>query len=151
MTWRKVDITDLSQIMTQEFGPPMPTLSKTSQQRLSTCDPRLQVIVIAAIKRIDFTVLCGHRGQQDQDDAVARGFSKTPWPKSKHNSLPSAAVDLAPYPIDWHNLDRFKALAMIMIDEAHKAGTKIRWGGDFNRNGLPDDKFIDMPHFELDE
>ena len=129
----------------------MHKLSKTSLDRLKTCDPRLQDVVSAAINRIDFAVLCGHRGKQDQDDAVARGFSKTPWPKSKHNLIPSKAVDLAPYPIDWQNLDRFKALAMVMMDEAAKLHVKIVWGADWNKNGLPDDKFKDYPHFQLDE
>ena len=126
----------------------MPTFSKLSLQRLATCDQRLQDVCHAAIKRIDFTVLCGFRNKQDQNDAFERGFSKVKWPNGRHNKQPSQAVDLAPFPIDWKNLDRFKALAMIMLDEATKLHVKITWGGDFNQNGLPDDKFIDMPHFQ---
>lgn len=129
----------------------MPTFGKTSVKRLATCDARLQMIANAAIKRIDFTVLCGHRGEQEQNDAFERGTSKLKFPHSKHNKKPSRAMDLAPYPINWDDLDRFKALAMIVLDEATKLGVKIRWGGDFNRNGLPDDKFKDLPHFEIDE
>jgi hypothetical protein len=117
-----------------------------------TCDVRLQNIVKAAIERIDFTVLCGHRGEQEQNDAYEQGRSKLRWPQSKHNKVPSLAVDLAPYPIDWHNLDRFKAVAMVMIDEAKKLNVPLRWGGDFNRDGnLHNDRFVDAPHFQIDE
>jgi peptidoglycan L-alanyl-D-glutamate endopeptidase CwlK len=35
--------------------------------------------------------------------------------------------------------------------EAGRIGRSLglRWGGDFNDNGKADDKFVDMPHFEL--
>ena len=129
----------------------MPTFSRRSLERLETCDHRLRAVVKRAITRMDFTVLCGHRTKEEQNDAYERGTSKLRWPQSKHNKTPSLAVDLAPYPIDWDNLDRFRELAAIMLDEAQKLGVKLRWGGDFNQNGKPDDKFVDMPHFELIE
>lgn len=130
----------------------MPTLSKLSLQRLETCDQRLQDVVKAAIKRIDFTVLCGFRNKQDQNDAFERGFSKVKWPNGRHNKQPSQAVDLAPYPIDWRNLDRFKAMMMIVKDEGAKLNVPLRFGMDFNQNDIiGDDKFIDWPHVEIDE
>lgn len=130
----------------------MSTLSQRSLDKLHTCDTRLQDVVRAAIKRIDFTVLCGHRGENEQNDAFERGFSKLRWPKSKHNSNPSKAVDLAPYPINWEDIGRFKALGIIMVDEARKLHVPLRWGADWNRNGnLSDDKLKDWPHFELDD
>ena len=129
----------------------MPSFSRVSLARLATCDSRLQSVCHAAIERIDFTVLCGFRNERDQNDAFERGFSKVKWPNGRHNKMPSQAVDLAPYPINWSDIDRFKALAMVMLDEAKALGVKLRWGGDFNRNGLSDDKFGDMPHFEIDQ
>ena len=30
-----------------------------------------------------------------------------------------------------------------------RLGLSLRWGGDFNCNGIADDKFVDMPHIEL--
>lgn len=129
----------------------MPTFSKKSVDRLETCDHRIQMVLKRAITRYDFTVLCGHRNKQEQNDAFERGASKLRWPQSKHNRVPSMAVDVAPFPIDWDNLDRFRELAAVILDEANKLGIKLRWGGDFNMNGRPDDKFIDMPHFELIE
>lgn len=130
----------------------MPKFSTISRQRLATCDPRLQHIANAAIVRFDFSVLCGHRGKEEQNDAVERGTSKLKWPNSKHNTEPSRAMDLAPYPIDWDNIARFIALADIVLEEAKKRNVKIRWGADWNRNGeWRDEKFRDWPHFELDE
>lgn len=130
----------------------MPHLSPRSFIKLTTCDDRLVKVVQAAIQRIDFTVLCGFRGEEEQNDAFERGASKLRWPKSKHNRSPSFAVDLAPYPIDWKNLGRFHAMAMVMMDEATKLHVPLRWGGDFNRNQVyGDDKFQDLPHFEIDE
>lgn len=130
----------------------MNAFSRRSLDRLKTCDTRLQDVCHAALKRMDFAVLCGHRGQEEQNDAFERGMSKLHWPNSKHNKTPSKAVDLAPYPINWQDTDSFKALAMIMIDEARRLHVPLRWGGDFNRNGVyGDDKFQDLPHFEIDE
>ena len=123
-----------------------------SLKRLATCDPRLQLIASRAILRIDFSVLCGHRGEEEQTLAFDRGTSQLKWPQSKHNKWPAQAFDAAPYPIDWNNLDRFKVLAMVVLDEADKLGVKVRWGADWNRNGdWRDEKFRDWPHFELDE
>lgn len=127
----------------------MPTFSRRSLARLETCDHRLQMVLKRAITRYDFTVLCGHRTKEEQQDAFERGASKLQWPRSKHNKKPSLAVDVAPFPIDWDNLERFRELAEIIMDEANKLGIKLRHGGDFNMNGKPDDKFIDMPHFEI--
>lgn len=130
----------------------MPKFSKISRQRLNTCDPRLIQICEAAIKRMDFAVICGHRDKKAQDEAFKGGFSKLKFPRSKHNKMPSLAVDLAPFPIDWKDIGRFIALADIVLDEAKKAGVKIRWGADWNRNGKwQDEKFRDWPHFEIDE
>jgi peptidoglycan L-alanyl-D-glutamate endopeptidase CwlK len=125
--------------------------SKRSLARLETCDHRLQIVMKRAIARFDFTVLCGHRSKQEQEDAYERGASKLRWPNSKHNKTPSLAVDVAPFPIDWDDLGRFREMARIIMEEADKAGIKLRWGGDFNMNGKPDDKFVDMPHFEINE
>lgn len=129
----------------------MPAFSTKSLARLETCHPSLQRIARAAIVRYDFVVLCGHRSKAEQDDAYERGASKLRWPKSKHNQAPSHAIDLAPFPIDWDDLQAFRDLARIFLEEAEKIGVKVRWGGDWNGNGKPDDKFMDMPHFELVE
>ena len=72
------------------------------------------------------------------------------YPNSKHNKLPSKAVDVAPYPIDWNDPDRFYHFAGYVRGIAEGMGIKIRWGGDWNGNfDLKDQNFYDLPHFEL--
>ena len=128
----------------------MPEFSKTSMDKLLTCHPKLIQIVGRVIKVYDITVLEGFRGQEAQTRAVAEGKSKTPWPKSKHNVLPSLAVDVAPYPVDWSDYKRFAFLAGVVFGIAYELQIKVRWGGDFNGNmKFDDERFVDSPHFEL--
>jgi len=83
-----------------------------SLSNLSTCHPDLQRLIKLVAAGIDegdlsyagvsdISVLCGYRGKAEQDKAVADGASETPWPRSKHNRLPSDAVDVVPFPIAW--------------------------------------------------
>lgn len=134
----------------------MPTFSQTSLDRLASCHPDLQKVMFRAIESTDFMVLCGHRGESDQTQAVRDGRSKVPWPKSKHNTMPSVAVDVAPYPIDWSDRERFAYLAGVIQAAADIMGIKIRWGNDWDGDGQmvprdPDERLSDMPHFELVE
>lgn len=130
----------------------MAKLGKRSMERLSTCHPDLIRVAQEAIKKgPDFTVLCGQRSREDQDKAVEDGMSKAEWPESCHNTEPSCAMDLAPWPIDWHDTGRFKLLAGYILATAHQMGVPLRWGGDWDRDyDLDDQRFVDMPHFELD-
>ena len=132
----------------------MPSFSQSSLDKLNSADPKLQMVMKEVIRHIDCTILCGHRGKEDQDHAVASGASKTPWPTSKHNSTPSRAIDVAPYPIDWSNkgkvLARFYYLAGYIKSVADSMGVQLRWGGDWDGDiDFSDQTFDDLPHFEL--
>lgn len=133
----------------------MPTFSEASKKQLETLHPDLQRVLMLAIKHFDFTIVEGHRGQKAQDEAFAKGLSKVKWPNGNHNTLPSQAVDLAPYPIDWSNkakaLERFVFMAGVVTTCAEMLGIPIRWGGDWNDNeDMRDEgRFRDYPHFEL--
>lgn len=128
----------------------MPKFSKVSQDRLKTCDQRLQDLFNEVIKNYDCSIICGHRGQADQDKAYNEGKSKIKWPNGKHNSNPSRAVDVAPYPIDWNDTKRFYHFAGYVKATADQMGIKIRWGGDWDSdNDFKDNSFNDTPHFEL--
>ena len=91
---------------------------------------------------MDFSVICGHRGEKDQNKAVEQGYSKIKYPKSKHNTFPSRAVDIAPYPSLYKNEKKFHELAGVIKSEAIRQNIHIIWGGDWNN-------FIDLPHYEL--
>ena len=128
--------------------------SKISLDRLATCHPDLQRLFMKVIENYDCTILCGYRGQQEQDAAFAAGNSKLKYPNSKHNVNPSLAVDVMPCPVNWmdtrDNLCKIYHFIGYVKATADSLGIKIRSGSDFNRNGnLFDDKFRDLPHVEL--
>lgn len=120
----------------------MPIFSRRSLENLASCDERLQRILTEAIKRMDFAVICGHRGQEEQDRAVAERRSQTPWPLSRHNALPSLAADCVPYPVDWGDLTAFDMMAVIVKQCASDLGVEIVWGGDWPH-------LKDRPHFQV--
>lgn len=128
----------------------MPAFGKASQEKLATCDPRLQKVFNEVIKHFDCTVIEGHRGEAAQNKAFAEGKSKLKYPQSKHNKTPSLAADVLPYPIDWNDTNRMRYFAGFVVGIAATMGIKIRWGGDWNQNTeLKDNSFNDLPHFEI--
>ena len=130
----------------------MPRFGKRSKQRLSTCDERLQEVFNEVIKYVDCSVLEGHRGKERQNQLYKEGKTKVTYPKGRHNASPSLAVDVAPYPIDWNDRERFTLFAGFVIGMANRMGYTLRWGGDWNMNfEVNDNKFDDFPHFEMKE
>lgn len=131
----------------------MASFGKTSSERLSSCDKRLQDICSEAIKIMDFSIICGHRGKIEQDAAFKSGNSKVQYPDSKHNLAPSNAVDIAPYrdgKAQWEDVLAFHILAGIIIAIAFSKGIKLRWGGDWDADfNVHDQSFNDLAHFEI--
>lgn len=120
----------------------MPALSKRSRDNRDQCHPALRLVIDEAAKSFDFTVICGVRDKANQETAYRDKKSKARFGQSPHNFEPALAFDAVPYPIDWNDTKRFKAMAEVMKAAAVKVGVKITWGGDFK-------SFTDMPHFEL--
>ena len=128
----------------------MAKFGKTSRRRLATCDIELQKLFGEVVKHFDCSILVGHRGKEDQDKAYAKGKSYVRWPKGKHNSNPSTAVDVAPYPVDWDDRERFIYFGGFVKGCAFRMDIPLRWGGDWdNDNQLSDNRFDDLVHFEL--
>ena len=121
----------------------MPEFGRTSRRKLNTCDQRLQDICNEAIQHIDFSVICGFRCEAEQNAAYNGGKSQVDWPNSKHNSTPSPAMDIIPFPVDWNATDRFIELSKVIKAVADRQGTKIKWGGDWS--------WFDGPHYEIEE
>lgn len=135
----------------------MPSFSPKSLQRLGTCHPDLQTLFNEVIKHFDCTVLFGYRDEADQNQAFAEGKSEKKFPFSKHNSMPSNAADVAPYPLPaWSKTLDFvyfggyvMGIAAVLLAQG-KIKSKIRYGGDFNMNKIiSDSKFYDLVHFEV--
>lgn len=126
----------------------MPKFGVTSQKRLSQCHYLLQELMNSVVAEYDITVLCGFRDKVEQERAYAEGKSKARWGQSKHNFMPSMAVDIAPYPIDWNDISRFEEMGKVVFKHweqmpiEKRGGWELRWGKNFK--GL-----TDFPHFEI--
>mgnify|MGYP003108562111 FL=1 len=128
----------------------MPRFSRKSLSKLETCDERLQKIFKKVVKGFDCTIIEGHRGKEKQNEAFRKGNSKLKFPNGKHNSLPSIAVDVIPYPIDWEDRERMSYFAGYVLGCAKSMGITLRWGGDWDMDThVKDNKFDDLVHFEL--
>lgn len=130
----------------------MPSFGKRSRDNLDTCHPDLQRVFNEVIKHFDCSVLCGHRGHAEQDAlrSMTPPRTQVAWPNSKHNTNPSIAIDAVPYPIDWQDRERLTFFAGMVLGVAIGMGITLRWGGDWDQDTeLDDNKFDDLPHFEL--
>lgn len=131
-------------------GTMMFKFGKTSSRKLATCHEDLQKVMAEAIKtsKVDFCVICGHRGEKEQNAAFDAGNSQLRFPAGNHNKAPSLAVDVAPYfnknpHIRWDDTAGFKKLAKHILKTAKDLDIKLTWGGDW-------ENFKDLPHFELE-
>lgn len=123
---------------------------KRSREALESAHPTWTKIMNEVIKHVDCSVLEGHRSQLRQNELCREGRSQLRWPNSKHNSMPSIAIDVVPYPIDWKDHDRLRGFAFFVKGVAASMGHKVRlgadWDGDFT---CKDQRFHDLPHMEL--
>ena len=128
----------------------MPGFSRSSKSKLLTCHPQLQALFNEVISTYDCKILCGHRGEKKQTKAFLKGSSKVQYPNSMHNQNTSLAVDVAPFPIDWHDMRAWYHFGGYVKRTAEDMGINIRWGGDWDGDfDLKDQNFNDLPHFEL--
>lgn len=120
----------------------MPSFSKSSQEKLATCDKRLQDLFEEVVKIQDCTVTCGYRGEKEQNEAFDAGFSRQRFPNGKHNLLPSLAVDVVPYPVDYKDEERLRCFSLLVKDVAAKMGIEVESGADWK-------DFVDLPHYQV--
>lgn len=151
----------------------MPKFSKSSAKELSTASLDLQTLAEYVVKYFDCTVVFGSRTPAEQFKLYKKGRKEVNgvWmivdkkkvvtykdgynKKSKHNYLPSQAIDLAPYPIDWDDEDRMRYFAGYvmgiakMLKEVGLIKSDIIWGGDWDDDtDLSDQSFMDLVHFQ---
>lgn len=127
----------------------MPAFSERSKSVLRTVDPELQRLFNRVVLQFDCTILYpdgGKRTIERQRQLVEAEVSQTL--NSKH--LTGNAVDVAPYPIDWHDLNRWYAFGGYVRAVAEQLGIHVRWGGDWDMDWtFTDQSFHDLPHWEL--
>ncbi len=118
-----------------------------SKAKLRQVDPRLQHVIDRVVNQFNMTALTGHRNKEDQNEAFEKGTSQLRWPKGKHNKMPSEAIDVAPWPIDWKDEVRYYRMGQLVMTRAHEMGIPLRWGGSWKNNGIADG--WDPGHFEM--
>tara|TARA_Y100001938_G_scaffold146190_1_gene224567 strand:- start:284 stop:664 length:381 start_codon:yes stop_codon:yes gene_type:complete len=119
---------------------------KRSRGRLRGVDVRIINILNELIKIMDVTVIEGLRSADRQKELLAKGATKVKY--SKH--MDGKAVDIAPYPIDWKDRDRFHYMGGMIRGIAKQLNVPIRWGGDWDSDGeVKDNGFDDLVHIEI--
>ena len=129
-------------------------LGKRSIANRNTCNSNVQKVINKSIDLdiMDFTVVQGHRGQEEQDKYYYEGKSRVKWPNGKHNKYPSEAADIAPCingDVSWNKIHCVH-LAGIVLAVAEMQGVKLRWGGNWDMDYEPvtDQDFQDLVHYE---
>ena len=95
---------------------------KRSRDRLKGVDSRLVNVLNELIKIMDVTVIEGLRSAERQKELLAKGASKVKY--SKH--MEGKAVDIAPYPIDWDDRERFHYMGGMIRGIAKALNLDIR-------------------------
>lgn len=132
----------------------MRTWSRNSLNVYHSIDPCLRRIMDRVLHEVaDVSLVSGHRNSDQQDDLYRAGRSKVKWPNSKHNTIPSRAVDFQPYPYPdnepklWGSLGYIAGRAMAIAKEE---GVILRWGGDWDGDGdTTNQSFDDLFHLEI--
>lgn len=121
----------------------MPSFGPSSRRHLETLDPELQEVLNEAINHYDFSIIDGHRDMERQNHYFNEGVSKVRWPNSRHNTFPSQAVDVVPYPGGFDNPNSaFDRMATYILSAAARLDVPLEWGGHWK-------SFPDYAHFEL--
>ena len=126
----------------------MPHFGKRSKRRLKGIHPKLVSVLNELVKIMDVTVIEGIRSKERQLELLEKGATKVKY--SEH--MDGKAVDLAPYPIDWKDRDRFHYMGGMIRGIAKQLNVSVRWGGDWDSDGeVKDNGFDDLVHVELRE
>lgn len=120
----------------------MPSFGKGSQSHFDKLHPDLKKVLAEAIHEFDFAIIQATRSREEQEEAFNHHCSKAHYGQSAHNFEPSYAVDCAPWPIDWSDLNRFSEMASVILKHAAKLNVALTWGGHWI-------SIKDYPHFEL--
>ena len=140
-------------------------LTARDESRLVGVEPHLAQIVrdAAAISKQPFMVIEGVRSAARQAQLYAQGRTApgkiVTWVHvSNHQAKADGfghAVDLGALEpngqIDWNTSGDYDSIKDAMFAAAAKAGIKLRWGADWNENGVPREHGeTDEDHFELE-
>ena len=119
--------------------------------RLEGVHPLAVDWALRVVRIMDCSVVYGVRSMTEQRHMVSIGASQTM--DSKHLIQSDGyghAIDLAPYPIDFKDLDRFWMLGGVGIAVAHDMGIPMTWGRDWDSDfDFYDQEFMDFLHWQI--
>lgn len=128
----------------------MPKFGKRSKERLKGVDTKLVNVLNELIKIMDCTIIEGVRSKEKQQEYFKKGKSKIDGITKKGMHQLGKAIDLAPYPIDWNDRDRFHYMGGMIRGIAKQLNVNVRWGGDWDSDGqTKDNSFDDLVHVEI--
>lgn len=148
-----------------------------SNLQLDTVEDALANVMRLAIQKspVDFSILEGARTLNRQYELFAKGRSvaelraagvpsnviaqpteiKVTWTLKSNHFVPAGhtkgrAVDVGVYPYD-PSVGRavYAKIAVAVFAAAKELGVKIRWGGDWDGDGVVDKGETDLGHYEL--
>lgn len=120
----------------------MPYFNSRSKENLSQAHEDLQRLFNEVVKTRDCSVISSYREKEEQDELYYLKLSKLLYPDSKHNKIPSLAVDVIPFPvIAWKDIEGFKQFVSIVKKTAKRLNIDIINGGEW--------ELKDYPHYEL--
>jgi len=115
--------------------------SKTVRQSIH---PELRKLFEEVLHYRDHALVSGYRSETEQAEMVLLGRSQLPWPFSKHNKIPSRAVDVAPYPVPGDEDPEWDYFALFVKALAVDMDIVVKWGGDWT-------SFVDKWHWEHED
>lgn len=131
-----------------DYRPKYP-FSKASLARLANTTPRQIDLWMTIADHWDVSIIETYRTPERQLALYNQGPHVTKVKFGKHNTMPSEAVDAAPYPIDWNDTDQFIRFTYFVKGVAAEKGYAIRNGADWdNDNDYEDHSFLDWVHWE---
>lgn len=123
---------------------------RKSRSRLKGVDKRLVAVLEELLKMMDVTIIEGVRSEATQYKYFLDKKSKLDGKNKLSKHQLGRAVDLAPYPIKWEESERFYYMGGMVMAIAKNLGFKVRWGGDWDRDGeVKDQSFMDLVHIEI--
>lgn len=139
-------------------------LSKRSLASLEGVDPRLVSVAKRAIQitKQDFVIIEGLRTREQMMINYGKGRTaaqlavhgipasyakpkeaKVTWLNDPFasNHASGKAIDVVPYPVDWNDISKFRAINTAFQTAALELGVGVTWGGSWSKK--------DYPHFEV--
>ena len=124
-----------------------------SRKELQGCHRHLQAVAPVVLRIKDHSIIKGHRGEQEQNQAFEDGASELQWPDGKHNQIPSLAMDVQTYPRPATE-EALREEQLYLLGLYRGVGETmditIRTGADWDQDGeIEDNGFDDFFHVEV--